>query len=179
MMRLRLRVLTLIGSAIIIFVPSLLLAQDVIKPALKPPFGSFESGIFQGSIDQQARQSGSLIKFIDLVIKIVRGVVIAMGLLAVVIGGYRYMTAGGDSSKVATAKTIILSGLGGILLAILGQIFLNAISPQFFSDLQEPKLTPPKFPQQQGAGQQPAPQSGQQPSTGGGPNAGSTGKPKR
>lgn len=111
-------------------------------------FGDFEvgvPGIQEKSIDEFVKkyEKDALIRFIDLVIKVVRGVVIAVGLIAVVVGGYQYMMAGGDSSKVAKAKVIIGGALFGIILAILGQVLLDTISPQFSGDVVEPTL---KFP---------------------------------
>lgn len=108
-------------------------------------FGNFEvgvPGIQEKSIDEFVKkyEKDAFIRLIDVVIKVVRGVIIAVGLIVVVLGGYRYMTAGGVGSKVEDAKKWILAGLGGILLAILGQVLLDTISPQFSGDVVEPTL---------------------------------------
>lgn len=112
----------------------------------KKPFGKFDTGFgpLEGSIDEAAQpkqgKRGPLVEFLDRFILIVRGVVVSIGLIAVVIGGYRYMTAGGDSSKVAQAKVIIGMAIFGIILAVAGQLFLNLIGPQFFEEVQEPTI---------------------------------------
>lgn len=138
--------IVLAGIAMGGFIPEEAFAQAAPPdPCKTGTFGCFEvlnqlPGLNQfKTIDQAASQEDSIITVMNIVIKIVRGVVIAIGLIVVVLGGYRYMTAGGDGGKVTDAKKWILAGLGGILLAILGQVLLDTISPQFSGKLTVPK----------------------------------------
>ena len=119
------------------------------------PFGNFETdfgilrcgtgpgGESQGcSIDTWAKGAG-LVGFIDLAIKLVTAVVVAVGLITFVVAGYVYMTAGGSAQRIGTAKTLMGAALLGIILAITAQLILNTISPQFASQVQEPVLKTP------------------------------------
>lgn len=134
---------------VLLSIPSAALAQPQ-APAKPPsgPFGDFEVNVpgLTGSIDKYAQNQEAFVKFIDIILIIVRGLVVGAGVIAVMVGGYRYMTAGGDGGKVSEAKVIMGAGIIGILLAIAGQLVLDLISPQFSSDITVPKLDPPKFP---------------------------------
>lgn len=94
-------------------------------------------------------KNSGLVGVIAVIINIVTGVVIGVGLIAVVVGGYIYMTAGGSAQRVGTAKTVIGAALLGIVLAIAAQLILNTISPQFAEQIKEPvlKLEPESQPQ--------------------------------
>jgi len=73
----------------------------------------------------------ALIIILDKLMGYITGVIISIGLVVITLGGYRYMTAGGDGGKITTAKTLISTALVGIILALVGWLLLNTISPQF------------------------------------------------
>lgn len=106
-------------------------------------FGKFEVLLGKQCIDQvigdtpTAQQKG-IVKTIDFVIKLVLGTVVGLGLIMVVVGGYVYMTAGGNAQRIGAAKTIIGAAILGIVLALVAQLLLNTISPQFASDIRIP-----------------------------------------
>lgn len=105
-------------------------------------FGDLESGISVGGskdIDTVVGNEG-LVGFIAVVINIVLGVIIGLGLIVFVIGGFVYMMAGGDAGKLGTAKTIMGAALLGIVLAIAAQLILNTLSPQFAEKIINPEL---------------------------------------
>lgn len=103
-------------------------------------FGCFE--VLPGEekcIDKVVKGSdGGFIGAINFVVKLVLGAAVGLGLIMIVIGGYVYMTAGGNASRVGTAKTMIMSALLGIVLAIAASLILNTISPQFSADIRLP-----------------------------------------
>ncbi|MEX0649561.1 MAG: hypothetical protein WD200_01005 [Candidatus Andersenbacteria bacterium] len=90
------------------------------------------------NIDDLVRANSPLLTYIDIVVKFVIAIIVVISVISVIAGGFVYMTAGGDASKVALAKTIILSALGGLALALLSWVLLNTISPQFASQLRDP-----------------------------------------
>jgi hypothetical protein len=53
--------------------------------------------------------------------------VIFIGIMMVVYAGYRYMTSGGDSTKVQAALQNIIYALVGIAIAILAKILINFV----------------------------------------------------
>lgn len=112
-------------------------------------FGAFEvlgSLIFTGSTSNICDYvSGGNTPLLDLAVFIIKYVtlfIVMAALIAIVIAGYIYMTAGGDGSRVTLAKTILWSALLGIFLAMTAFLLLNTISPQFV-DVSEPNFGTP------------------------------------
>lgn len=63
--------------------------------------------------------------------KFATGAITAVGLIMVVIGGYRYMTAGGNAASVQSAKSLVIGALLGITIALTSYTILETIAPQF------------------------------------------------
>ncbi len=108
----------------------------------KCAFGSFEMPFLdkQKTLDVcQFISNGSskpnafnaLVLILNEIANYLTAVIVAVGLVVITFGGYRYMTAGGDGNKISSAKTIIATALIGITLAMLAWLILNTISPQF------------------------------------------------
>lgn len=101
------------------------------------PFGVFEVGVpfrkdaIKGAsvcLDQGIGKASAGIATLLTVVTIMAG------LLSVVFGGYIYMTAAGNGSRVQLAKTWIMAGLFGILLAALAFFILNLIGGYNFTN---------------------------------------------
>jgi len=94
-------------------------------------FGNLEMpiGSFRGSVCDAAK--GGLAGYVGTIATIITAIIIISGLIIVIIGGYVYMTAGGNAQQVSTAKGLIVGALGGIALALLSYLILKSISPQF------------------------------------------------
>jgi len=124
-------------------VPEGALAQPQATPTPSALFGDFSfplPGITEKSIDKFVGSTSTpTITYINSVIPIVIGLIVLVAAVMIVLGGYLYMTAGGSGQKVETAKTFIVSALGGIVLALTAWVILNTISPQFASELKDPK----------------------------------------
>lgn len=98
------------------------------------PFGSLEVPLpgFEGlTICQMLEMQCGLGPWLRVLANLLTAVVVGTGLLAVVAGGYVYMTAGGSGARINLAKTIIGGALLGIILALTGYLILRTISPQF------------------------------------------------
>ncbi len=70
--------------------------------------------------------------YISHVFKFGLALVSIFSVIMVMIGGYEYMTAGGESSKADNAKTRIEQALFGLILVFLSALLLNFINPNFF-----------------------------------------------
>ena len=74
---------------------------------------------------------------------------IMAAVVSIVIGGYIYMTAGGDADRVRTAKVWIGSAILGIILALLAWLILASIAtnlvkfPTTTTTTSSPTPTPP------------------------------------
>jgi len=72
--------------------------------------------------------------FVRIIANILMVITIMTGLIVIVWGGYIYMTAAGDGSRIQSAKAWIVAGLSGILLAVLAYFILNLIGGESFTD---------------------------------------------
>lgn len=99
-------------------------------------------GLEGKTVNQIACQDSPILTYVNLIIRVITGVIVIIALIMTVIGGYIYMTAGGDGKQVEKAKTIIGGALLGVILALTAFLILNTISPQFASQIKEPTLVP-------------------------------------
>ena len=65
------------------------------------------------------------------IIKIFSYVVGIVSVIMVIVGGFQYVTSGGDSGKVTTAKNTIMYALIGIVIVALSQIMVNFVLAKF------------------------------------------------
>jgi hypothetical protein len=96
-------------------------------------FGEFEApipGLEKVTIDSLASQRRPITTLVALIVNYVTAGIIVMSLMAIVVGGYLYMTAGGSSESVGHAKAWVFSAVIGIVLALAAWIILNTINPQ-------------------------------------------------
>ncbi len=89
---------------------------------LQVPAGATPGDCTQITTDQN--------NFNDLLTKIINIMSILVGVVAVImiiIGGFRYITSGGDTTKVAGAKNTILYGLIGLIIVALAQVIVRFV----------------------------------------------------
>ncbi len=65
---------------------------------------------------------------LDGVVGYILGFVAVLAMLMIVTAGVMYMTSGGDSGRVDTAKRWLTWGIGGLLVVLLAWVIVNAIS---------------------------------------------------
>ena len=152
-------------SALLPALSPTLAASDVFpnpKPApVQPPqeepscapdatFGCFEVGLPGSStfkagqeISSFTYESSSPIKdLINLFVTFATAILVIIGVITIVIGGYLYMTAAGNASQVASAKEMITAALIGIFIAFVSVVILNTVNPFLGSKAVEPSLGP-------------------------------------
>lgn len=110
-------------------------------------FGCFEVGLpgnpklaAGAAIDAFLDSPKPIVDFINVAVKVVIAVLVIIGVISIVIGGYVYMTAGGDAGRVKMAKEIILAAIVGIFLSLISVVILNTINKYLGSSAQEPQL---------------------------------------
>jgi hypothetical protein len=117
------------------------LAAGPFVPAIKIPTVKFSDM----QVTQQTAEGNKIVKSIDVpwIANYVGGVyeyAIAMAVVLagvmVVIGGFQYQTAGGDSSRVSAAKTRIVDAIIGLLLVLGSNVVLRTIN----TDLTNPAV---------------------------------------
>jgi uncharacterized membrane protein YuzA (DUF378 family) len=62
------------------------------------------------------------------------------GIIMVIVGGFKYVTAGGDSNRVGSAKSTIIYALTGLVIAALAQVLVLFV---FTNATNSPSNTPP------------------------------------
>lgn len=116
------------GSLVLCF---LLLAPSYVRAECN--FGDFEMPIggISGCVDDFANKG--MAGYVGAIYNIMIGIVILAALIMIVGAGYFYMTAGGSAQQVGKAKTMIVSALIGITLALTAYLILNTLNDQFVS----------------------------------------------
>lgn len=64
---------------------------------------------------------------IRAVITILSFIVGAVSIIMVMVGGFKYVTSGGDSNKVASAKSTILYAIVGIVITVMAQVIVRFV----------------------------------------------------
>ncbi len=73
----------------------------------------------------------NLIKQVINIFSIVVGIV---AVIMIIYGGFRYITSGGDSGNVTTAKNTILYALVGLLIVVFAQVVVKFILTKITAD---------------------------------------------
>lgn len=84
---------------------------------------------------------GNLPELPDVITSIVNGVIAMLGFLAVimiVVGGYKYMTAAGDTSKLEAAKKTLLYACVGLIICALAFMIVNLVIISIIGGQQPP-----------------------------------------
>lgn len=74
--------------------------------------------------------SGSLFKIVTDVLLFLIG---AVSVIMLIIGGFRYVLSGGDSTQVTNAKNTILYSVVGIVIALLAYAIINFVVSSFIA----------------------------------------------
>ncbi len=70
---------------------------------------------------------GTVKTIVGAALNIVSIVIGIAGVLMIMIGGFRYITAGGDASKTASAQGTIIWALVGLVVAALSQVIVRFV----------------------------------------------------
>ena len=93
----------------------------------------------------------------DFIVTILDWIIGAAGVVCVVmiiVGGYSYMTAGGDESKVKDASKTLTNAIIGLVICFIAVILVNYVLENFLTPNTPPTPTPPPAP---GPGPTPVP----------------------
>lgn len=65
-------------------------------------------------------------------LNVISAIVGIVAVVMIIFGGYRYITAGGDSGKVSTAQTTIIYAIIGLIIVALAQVIVRFVLSQTF-----------------------------------------------
>jgi len=115
-------------SAVIVFgvpavAPVAVLAQeDVIRGGL---CGGVELQTASGACVEASEDSfNNIIKTVINLLSIIVGIV---AVIMIIWGGFKYITSGGDTTKVSSAKTTILYAIIGLIIVALAQLIVRFV----------------------------------------------------
>lgn len=95
--------------------------------------GTSGSGLATGGSAGCTSGSDATTKVADIarfVINILSIVVGVVAVIMIIIGGFKYVTSGGDSGKVGGAKNTIIYAIIGLILVALAQVIVNIVLKQ-------------------------------------------------
>jgi magnesium-transporting ATPase (P-type) len=61
------------------------------------------------------------------IINILSSLVAAVAVIMIIVGGFRYVTSGGDSARVTSAKSTIFNAIIGLVIAIFAQVIVRFV----------------------------------------------------
>ncbi len=64
---------------------------------------------------------------IGLIVQILGIVVGAVAIIMIIVSGFRYITSGGDSGRVSSAKNTLIYALIGLAIAVLAQLIVHFV----------------------------------------------------
>ena len=106
-------------------------------------FGSSNvNGGFQANAAANNTNAGDLYKCINQLYKFAIVIASVLGVFFIVIAGYIYMSANGDSEGVTKAKNILETTITAIVILLAGYVLLKAINPDLiqFQPIQPPSV---------------------------------------
>lgn len=120
----------LILAPALVFAPTAFaqISQDQINSGICSGVSGDLSG--QSGCPNQGADIGNLNGLLSRVITIFSAVVGVIAVLMIIVGGLRYITSGGDSSKVSAAKTTIIYALVGLVIVALAQLIVHFVLNQ-------------------------------------------------
>jgi len=86
----------------------------------------------QGTEDLNAGSSLTINKIIGTVISTLAWIIGTVSIIMVIFGGFRFVTAGGDSNAVSSARSTIFYALIGLVVALLAQVLIHFVLYKLF-----------------------------------------------
>lgn len=86
----------------------------------------------QGTEDLNAGSSLTISKIIGTVISTLAWIIGTVSVIMVIFGGFRYVTSGGDSNAISSARSTILYALIGLVIALLAQVLIHFVLFKLF-----------------------------------------------
>ncbi len=77
-----------------------------------------------------ATDEGNFNNLLAQIINVFSVIVGVVAVIMIIVGGFRYITSGGDATKVSGAKNTILYGLIGLVIVALAQVIVRFVLKQ-------------------------------------------------
>lgn len=115
----------------LLLVPMLALGVSAVMPVAQSDvaYAQFEGGI-QGGLDatgQKDKDIENVDSVITRVVNVLLFIIGAISVIMIIFGGFKYVTSGGDSNGVTSAKNTILYAVIGLVIASLAYAIVNFV----------------------------------------------------
>ncbi len=80
-----------------------------------------------GSCPETSGGTDTINNFIGTIVNVFTAIVGVVAVIMIVFGGFQYITSGGDSGKISTAKNTIIYALIGLIFVALAQVFVRFV----------------------------------------------------
>jgi len=118
----------LLFSGITAFTPSLASADTTVNIDNKVKCGSNIDGLSGGGCNSNVSGSGNRLEdLIRTIINVFSVIVGSVSVIMIIIGGFRYITSGGDSNNVGGAKNTILYAIVGLIIVAFAQVIVQFV----------------------------------------------------
>ena len=113
----------------LLLVPALALGVSMATPMVMPEVASaqIQSGINAANGGNAPTETKSLGSIIARVVNILLYIIGAAAVIMIIFGGFKYITSGGDSAGVTSAKNTILYAVIGLIVALLAFAIVNFV----------------------------------------------------
>lgn len=101
------------------------IADNVCRGILSTETGKFNTNATAASCDESG--DATLSGVVQRVINIFSIVVGSVSVIMIIIGGFRYIISGGDSTAVTAAKNTILYAIVGLVIVIFAQVIVRFV----------------------------------------------------
>jgi len=113
---------------------SLAVASVAVAPQASPVYAANAKGAVCGGISQAEGatgncpdQSGKINDAIAAVVNVFSMIVGIVAVIVIVVAGFRYVTSGGDSSKINSAKTELIYAIVGLVIVGMAQFIVKFV----------------------------------------------------
>jgi hypothetical protein len=98
--------------------------------------GGINACLDQGSTDVDPEggdedANTAILNLVQTAVNVFSWIVGVAAVLAIIYGGFKYITSGGDQNSISAAKTTILYAIVGLIVVVFAQIIVRFIVTQF------------------------------------------------
>jgi magnesium-transporting ATPase (P-type) len=103
----------------------------VLSPALaSAQIGELRCGVNSAATGEDCKppeNSPSLNTTISRVINVLSSLVAVVAVIMIMVGGFRYVTSGGDSNRTTAARNTIMNSIIGLVIAVSAQVIVRFV----------------------------------------------------
>jgi hypothetical protein len=122
-------IVTLLSAATLLVVPMAVPALASAQPDIQSNVcgGSTLTVTNTGGCAQTQAGTDSINRFITDIVNVFSVIVGVVAVIMIIVGGFRYITSGGDSNNISSAKNTIIYAIIGLIIVALAQFIVQFV----------------------------------------------------